>query len=138
MRDPVLAVGDGRTYERDSIVRWFAQSGGSARSPVTNLTVASMEVVANVALRDMLTRLAGEKGKLGSPGSEPVGGGGGGGGGGRGGGGGAATCVACGAAEGGTKLLTCSRCRSARYCGRDCQRAHWKSLHKHECVPCTT
>jgi hypothetical protein len=35
-----------------------------------------MEVVANVALRDMLTRLAGEKGKLGSPGSEPVGGGG--------------------------------------------------------------
>jgi len=61
---------------------------------------------------------------------------GGGGGGGNGGGGGG-TCVACGAAAGGTKLRTCSRCRLARYCGRDCQRAHWKLLHKNECVPCS-
>ena len=31
------------------------------------------------------------------------------------------------------KLLKCSRCKRVRYCGRECQRAHWRAGHKAEC-----
>ncbi len=31
------------------------------------------------------------------------------------------------------KLSKCSRCNVAKYCGRDCQLAHWKAGHKAEC-----
>jgi hypothetical protein len=31
------------------------------------------------------------------------------------------------------KLQVCTRCKQVRYCGRDCQRAHWKR-HKLRCV----
>jgi hypothetical protein len=31
-------------------------------------------------------------------------------------------------------LLSCARCGLAVYCGRDCQRAHWKTSHKQHCV----
>jgi hypothetical protein len=30
------------------------------------------------------------------------------------------------------KLKTCERCRTARYCGYACQKAHWKT-HKRKC-----
>lgn len=33
------------------------------------------------------------------------------------------------------KLLTCSRCQVYKYCGRDCQKAHW-SEHKVRHAPC--
>eukprot|EP00198_Chlamydomonas_reinhardtii_P010112 XP_001699449.1 predicted protein [Chlamydomonas reinhardtii] len=39
-------------------------------------------------------------------------------------------CVACGKMYHKTQL--CSRCKSVRYCGRECQSAHWKE-HKQEC-----
>ena len=29
--------------------------------------------------------------------------------------------------------LGCNRCRKVRYCGRECQVAHWKLRHKNEC-----
>lgn len=38
-------------------------------------------------------------------------------------------CDVCGAADG---TLLCSRCRRARYCGSECQRADWKH-HKKAC-----
>ncbi|KAJ6512961.1 hypothetical protein C8R45DRAFT_330721 [Mycena sanguinolenta] len=31
-------------------------------------------------------------------------------------------------------LQACSRCRSARYCSRDCQLAHYKTTHKKDCA----
>lgn len=31
------------------------------------------------------------------------------------------------------KINTCSLCRRAMYCDRDCQRKHWKASHKGEC-----
>ena len=31
-------------------------------------------------------------------------------------------------------LMTCARCKSAFYCSRNCQRAHWKAGHKKICV----
>ena len=31
------------------------------------------------------------------------------------------------------KLSECSRCRKAAYCTKECQRTHWRSVHKHEC-----
>ncbi|CAJ1961605.1 unnamed protein product [Cylindrotheca closterium] len=34
-------------------------------------------------------------------------------------------------------LLLCSRCRHARYCSKECQRANWKE-HKKICVPAAT
>ena len=33
------------------------------------------------------------------------------------------------------KVSTCGRCKAAHYCGKDCQKKHWKSRHKRECVP---
>ena len=37
-------------------------------------------------------------------------------------------------AEGGSALLTCAKCRTAKYCSSECQRADWKK-HKTECTP---
>jgi hypothetical protein len=31
-------------------------------------------------------------------------------------------------------LRPCSRCMAARYCGTNCQTAHWKAGHKLECA----
>ena len=31
------------------------------------------------------------------------------------------------------KLFSCSRCKTVRYCGKQCQREHWKRSHKHTC-----
>ncbi|TKA76448.1 hypothetical protein B0A55_06096 [Friedmanniomyces simplex] len=44
-------------------------------------------------------------------------------------------CGDCGKseAESGRKLLSCVRCKARRYCGRECQKAHWKAVHKDFC-----
>ena len=47
-------------------------------------------------------------------------------------------CTHCGAsaadlARDDRKLRRCSRCQRVRYCGRECQRAHWRAGHKAEC-----
>ena len=39
-------------------------------------------------------------------------------------------CAGCGA--GGTGLLACNGCKTARYCGRQCQKEHWAE-HRGEC-----
>ena len=46
------------------------------------------------------------------------------------------TCLrsSAAAAAGDGALLTCTGCRVARYCGRACQKADWKSAHKRECA----
>jgi ubiquitin carboxyl-terminal hydrolase 4/11/15 len=43
-------------------------------------------------------------------------------------------CLACGrsAAQAGRKMLRCSRCKAATYCGMRCQRAHWV-FHQERC-----
>ena len=44
------------------------------------------------------------------------------------------TCGACATVE--PKVRTyqkCNACRVVYYCGAECQRAHWKAAHKHEC-----
>eukprot|EP00211_Chloroparvula_japonica_P005744 CAMPEP_0119125642 /NCGR_PEP_ID=MMETSP1310-20130426/4846_1 /TAXON_ID=464262 /ORGANISM="Genus nov. species nov., Strain RCC2339" /LENGTH=382 /DNA_ID=CAMNT_0007115729 /DNA_START=30 /DNA_END=1174 /DNA_ORIENTATION=- len=40
-------------------------------------------------------------------------------------------CTYCGASL--RKRQTCAKCLQAFYCGRDCQVAHWKDVHKSEC-----
>ena len=44
-------------------------------------------------------------------------------------------CRACGATpdELGEPLRNCSQCHEAKYCSRQCQRAHWKAEHKYTC-----
>jgi hypothetical protein len=46
----------------------------------------------------------------------------------------ASTCAACGARAGqpGVRLQMCSRCKRVRYCGPQCQLAHWQA-HKAKC-----
>lgn len=45
-----------------------------------------------------------------------------------------AACMQCGKPPGnGVRLHKCSRCGTATYCGRECQRGHWR-IHKAECV----
>ncbi len=38
-----------------------------------------------------------------------------------------------GGAEAGLELKQCGGCKAVRYCGPDCQRAHWRGAHKEEC-----
>lgn len=35
--------------------------------------------------------------------------------------------------KGEVKLFTCSRCKNASYCSKECQAQHWKSGHKQDC-----
>ncbi|KAE9216312.1 hypothetical protein PF004_g14487 [Phytophthora fragariae] len=37
----------------------------------------------------------------------------------------------------GEKLSTCSACKTVKYCSRDCQRTHWKRIHRHMCQNAT-
>ena len=47
---------------------------------------------------------------------------------------GAKACFKCGKMESDDhKLLKCSRCKNAFYCGRDCQKSHWTQSHKKLC-----
>lgn len=50
LHDPVQTV-DGMTYERGCIERWFQLCGGRPVAPLTNLPLASDEVMPNVALK---------------------------------------------------------------------------------------
>jgi hypothetical protein len=42
-------------------------------------------------------------------------------------------CSGCGAEDAQERFKKCARCMVARYCGAECQRAHWKA-HKKTCV----
>lgn len=42
------------------------------------------------------------------------------------------SCAFCSAEK--TNLLKCSRCKSAFYCSKECQKSHWKA-HKANCTP---
>ena len=46
----------------------------------------------------------------------------------------AGECSNCGALEatGGAALKPCARCNIAVYCGRECQRKHWKAPGGHK------
>ena len=44
---------------------------------------------------------------------------------------GEALCARCGK-PGATGMLRCSKCKSVRYCSRECQRSDWKQ-HKLRC-----
>ncbi len=42
-----------------------------------------------------------------------------------------ATCWSCGQTF--HSLKACARCKCAKYCGKECQTAHWKLVHKTHC-----
>jgi hypothetical protein len=44
-------------------------------------------------------------------------------------------CAQCGFNLTSTSGKKCSRCNTAYYCSRECQKKHWK-MHKKECTPC--
>merc|ERR1712113_462468 len=48
-----------------------------------------------------------------------------------------ANCRSVEPASGAIQFRLCSQCKVARYCSRECQKAHWKSQHKHQCLPIT-
>ena len=42
MRDPVICVGDGHSYEREAITEWFGT--GNRSSPLTNGELSALEI----------------------------------------------------------------------------------------------
>lgn len=50
--------------------------------------------------------------------------------------GGLARCAACRREQkhDETPFKVCSVCRAPHYCSKECQRAHWRTAHKHECT----
>jgi hypothetical protein len=42
-------------------------------------------------------------------------------------------CWNCGKSNQITTLQQCSRCKVAKYCGKQCQKEDWKSGHKNDC-----
>jgi hypothetical protein len=45
----------------------------------------------------------------------------------------AKVCAGCGK-TGAPKHKLCARCNAARYCSKECQKAHWLGGHKAECA----
>ena len=71
MRDPVILVGDGHTYERAAIARWLAAHN---TSPMTNEVLASRALVANYAIRRVIDDVheAQQKAALAASASSPL------------------------------------------------------------------
>ena len=42
-------------------------------------------------------------------------------------------CSNCGKEGVQFRMPVCSQCNTVPYCSRECQRLHWKAIHKHEC-----
>ena len=55
MKDPVMCVGDGHTYERVAISQWFAT--GARTSPTTNERLDNLTLVPNHAMRRLILAL---------------------------------------------------------------------------------
>ncbi|KAM0830505.1 hypothetical protein ACQ4PT_066158 [Festuca glaucescens] len=59
MRDPVVAA-SGQTYDRESIDRWF--NSGKSTCPKTGQVLASLELVPNKSLKNLITKWCRENG----------------------------------------------------------------------------
>jgi len=59
-KDPVLCVGDGHTYEREAVEKWFAQ--GHNTSPLTGAALSTLDLVPNFLARGQVddSRTAGQ------------------------------------------------------------------------------
>jgi hypothetical protein len=55
MKDPVIVVASGQTYERVAIEQWFMTHN---TDPVTNVTLKSTKVVPNHAVRSVIESLS--------------------------------------------------------------------------------
>ena len=55
MKDPVICIGDGHTYERKAITEWF--STGSRTSPTTNELIDNITLIPNHAVRRLILTL---------------------------------------------------------------------------------
>ena len=55
MKDPVLCVGDGHTYERVAIEQWLATGRGT--SPATNELLESTSLVTNHTVKKLIAAL---------------------------------------------------------------------------------
>jgi hypothetical protein len=62
MTDPVLLVGDGRTYERAAITKWLHEHRGT--SPFTNLPLSESDqrLIPNMAVRSIMEKFAEKQG----------------------------------------------------------------------------
>lgn len=58
MRDPVITLADGHSYERSAIEGWLRE--GIRVSPTTGLDLKNMKLVPNRALRDAILEWVGE------------------------------------------------------------------------------
>ena len=61
MRDPVVCVGDGMTYERESIETWL--NAGNVTSPITGLPLSSTALAPNQVFKNMVLAWRESEGK---------------------------------------------------------------------------
>mmetsp|Transcript_28284 Transcript_28284/g.47553 ORF Transcript_28284/g.47553 Transcript_28284/m.47553 type:complete len:372 (+) Transcript_28284:551-1666(+) len=45
-------------------------------------------------------------------------------------------CFQCGKSD--VQTLVCARCKSSHYCSKECQKLHWKAVHKKQCLSSET
>ena len=62
MRDPVLCIADGHTYERSAIEAWFRS--GKSTSPRTNVALITLQLAPNRLLKQRIEVLYGGKRSL--------------------------------------------------------------------------
>ena len=61
MRDPVTCVGDGMTYERESIETWL--NAGNVASPITGQSLSSTALAPNQFAKNMISEWREGEGK---------------------------------------------------------------------------
>ena len=115
-----LQVFDGKPLKDEPLAVLAARVGEDRASFLTALTGAGVESLSDrQAFTNGILRCV-RLGKIGRGWAKPP----------------PSECSHCGKLPGtGKKLLTCGRCKEAKYCSGACQKAHWGAGHKAACKP---
>ncbi len=104
MTNPCIAE-DGHSYQIEALIEWLKRS---RRSPITNLDMGPT-IIKNIQLEQLITKWIEER-------AAPK----------------DLICYNC--IKTFSTLRKCDNCRLRFYCSKKCQKQHWHTSHKHECL----